>query len=194
VTRTVAAFDVDGTLTRRDTLLPFLASVVGWRRVIAALGAHAPGMARSRDAAKEALLTRLLAGVADEPLRALGLEYAQRVRIEPEMRERVRWHREQGHEVVLVSASIDCYLAEVGRLLHADRVLCTSLEFGDGGRCTGRLIGGNCRGEEKAARLRAYLGDDDVTLWAYGDSRGDTEMLAMAHHPVRVRRGRMLSR
>jgi HAD superfamily hydrolase (TIGR01490 family) len=195
MTRTVAAFDVDGTLTRRDTLLPFLASVVGWPRVLTALGVHARDLARDRDVAKEQVLTKLLAGVPDERLRGLGAEYAQRVRIEPGMRDRVRWHREQGHEVVLVSASLDLYLTEVGERLGVDRVLCTSLEYADDA-CTGRLVGGNCRGAEKAARLRAYLsesGDDGVTLWAYGDSSGDTEMLAMADHPVRVKRARIRS-
>ena len=48
------------------------------------------------------------------------------------------------------------------------------------------MLGGNCRGAEKARRLRAYLHSDDVELWAYGDSAGDTELLAMADHPVRV--------
>ena len=185
MSRTVAAFDFDGTLTRRDTLLPFLASVVGWPRVIAALGADALTMAGGRDVAKERLLVRLLSGVPEERLRTIGAEYAQKVRIAPEMRARVEWHRAHSHDVVIVSASLDCYLAGIGESLGADRVLCTSLEFAGDTRCTGRLVNGNCRGAEKAKRLRAYLGDV-VTLWAYGDSSGDTEMLAMADHPVRV--------
>jgi phosphoserine phosphatase len=42
----------------------------------------------------------------------------------------------------------------------------------------------------KAERLRAHLGDEGITLWAYGDSAGDREMLALADHAIRVRRGR----
>ena len=48
--RVVAAFDFDGTLTRRDTLVPFLALVVGWPRVAMALAACAPSLVRDRDA------------------------------------------------------------------------------------------------------------------------------------------------
>ena len=59
------------------------------------------------------------------------------------------------------------------------------------GRCTGRLDGANCRGPEKATRLQTLLGDDPVELWAYGNSAGDDEMLALARHPVRVKRGRL---
>jgi phosphatidylglycerophosphatase C len=193
VTRTVAAFDFDGTLTRRDSLLPFLASIVGWPRLAVALGAQGRQFARDRDVAKELLLVRLLAGHSGDALRAAGRAYAQTVRIEPQMRERVDWHRAQGHELVIVSASLDVYLTDVARGLGVDHILCTAVEVADA-RCTGKLLGGNCRGPEKAKRLRAHLGDGDVVLWAYGDSAGDTEMLAMADHPVRVKRGRLVSR
>jgi phosphatidylglycerophosphatase C len=50
------------------------------------------------------------------------------------------------------------------------------------------LAGRNCRGAEKAVRLREYLGPEPVTLFAYGDSRGDRELLAMAQTAVWVRR------
>src|SRR5205823_895534 len=110
-------------------------------------------------------------------------------------RDRVAWHQREGHEIVIVSASLDVYLNEVARLLDVEHALCTSLERDEGGLCTGRMLGGNCRGPEKAKRLRAHLDDalDDVELWAYGNSGGDDEMLALAQHPVRVRRGRLLS-
>ncbi len=194
MTRTVAAFDFDGTLTRRDTLLPFLASVVGWPRVLAALGTHAHLLARDRDIAKERMLVRLFAGLPDDAVREAGRVYARRVRVHPEIRGRLEWHRREGHEIVIVSASLDVYLDEVARSLDVAHVLCTTLEVGADGRCTGRLVGGNCRGPEKATRLRAHLGDEhdgELVLWAYGDSRGDVEMLAMADHPFRVKRGRL---
>ena len=85
-----------------------------------------------------------------------------------------------------MSASLGVYLETVGRLLGVDAVLSTELEVDAAGTCTGRMLGGNCRGAEKARRLRAYLQSDDVEVWAYGDSAGDTELLAMADHPIRV--------
>jgi phosphatidylglycerophosphatase C len=102
------------------------------------------------------------------------------------MLERVAWHRREGHDIVIVSASLRAYLDEVARRLGVDALLCTALEVDEHGRCTGRMTGGNCRGAEKATRLRAYLRDRDVTLWAYGDSAGDDDMLAMADHPTRL--------
>jgi HAD superfamily hydrolase (TIGR01490 family) len=201
-TRVVAAFDFDGTLTRRDTLLPFLVDVAGPAVVAQALARDAPQLAAmafgrfDRDVAKAKLIARVLAGKAYGDVVSRGRDYATRV-VDGGLRSatvaRLRWHTEQGHEVVIVSASLDAYLHEIAQRLGVATVLCTTLEVDAGGTLTGRLTGGNCRGPEKATRLRAHLGDEPVTLWAYGDSTGDAELLAMADHPVRVtRRGRLV--
>ncbi|MGQ0823959.1 MAG: HAD-IB family hydrolase [Actinomycetota bacterium] len=188
--RTVAAFDFDGTLSRRDTLLPFLAWVAGWRRVGTAAIAEAPRLRRSdRDTAKERLLVRVLGGLRHDVVAREGHAYATQVfehRLRPSVVAKLERHRAQGHEVVIVSASLDVYLTEIGRDLGVAAVLCTRLEVDERGRCTGRMVGGNCRGEAKAERLRAYLGDEEVMLYAYGNSAGDDAMLALADFPTRV--------
>jgi phosphatidylglycerophosphatase C len=53
---------------------------------------------------------------------------------------------------------------------------------------TGRILGENVRAAQKALLLGRLLGNEPVTVWAYGDSRGDREMLAMADHPTLLRR------
>jgi HAD superfamily hydrolase (TIGR01490 family) len=193
--RGVAAFDFDGTLTRRDSLLPFLGRVCGTWSAGRAFARVAPALALDlagrgdRDTAKERMLVRLLAGRTRDELARVGAEYGEYLvehQLRPDMRARLAWHRDQGHETVIVSASLDVYLRTVQRRLGVDVLLCSVLEFDDGGRCTGRLLGGNCRGAAKATRLRAHLGSAPVELWAYGDSAGDTAMLAMADHPNRV--------
>jgi len=198
--RTVAAFDFDGTLTRRDSLVPFLTTVAGRSAVMRALAAESSGVALAaagrgdRDVAKERVLTRVLAGRSHAEVatagRAFGGELVRRA-ITPEARDRVAWHRRQGHDVVIVSASLDVYLGEVADALGVTHLLCTSLAVDARGDCTGLLLGANCRGPEKAARLLTLFGADDVELWAYGNSRGDDEMLALADHAVRARRGRL---
>jgi phosphatidylglycerophosphatase C len=198
--RTFAAFDFDGTLTRRDTLVPFLTTVAGRAVVMRALAAESGGLARAvtgradRDVAKERVLTRVLAGRPHSEVatagRVFGGELARRA-ITPEARDRVAWHRREGHDVVIVSASLDVYLGEVADALGVTHLLCTSLDIDETGDCTGRLLGANCRGPEKAIRLQTLFGTEDVELWAYGNSRGDDEMLALADHAVRARRGRL---
>jgi len=143
-----------------------------------------------RDAAKVALVGRLLRGVSADELAAQGERYASHLarRLRPDMVERLEWHRGQGHEIVIVSASLAVYLEPLGRDLGATAMLATGLEVGPDGRLTGRLQGANVRGPEKVARLKAFLAGETCELWAYGDSTGDRELLALADHPYRISR------
>ena len=91
--------------------------------------------------------------------------------------------------MIFASASLDPYLVPLGGSLGVDAVVCTVLERGADGRLTGRLVGANCRGAEKARRVRDWLLENDLAdaeLWAYGDSSGDNALLALAHRPLRV--------
>jgi phosphatidylglycerophosphatase C len=189
----VAAFDFDGTLVSGDSLHQFLARLLGRVGFSRALARAAPAMLtgysrRGRDGSKEVLLARALAGcpamcVADEG-EGFGAVLADRIR--PEMAARLGWHDRQGHRRVLVSASLAAYLEPFGRLTGFDEVIATRLETGTDGCLTGRLDGPNVRAGQKALLLKEVLGPGPVELWAYGDSAGDREMLAMADHPTLV--------
>lgn len=198
--RRIAAFDFDGTLTRRDTLVPFLARSCGSQALLQALRRTAPLAVKARtgrleaelhhrDATKESLLRHLFAGREASWLEREGRSYATTLhaKLRPEMVEQVRWHREQGHELIIVSASLQTYLAPFARAHGFHHVIGVELEAGASGHLTGRLAGPNVRGPEKAVRLRSWLGGDQPEmLWAYGNSSGDTELLAMADAPVWV--------
>ena len=192
--RTVAAFDFDGTLIDGDSFIPFLATVVGRRRVGVALAVLGPSIAWAvrgrgdRDAVKEALVGRVLRGVEAARVEQAGQLFARHLverRVRPAMVERLGWHRDQGHELVLVSASLTAYLRPLGDMLGFDHVVATELEVGPDGRLTGRLLGANVRGAEKAARITAWLDGEACELWAYGDSSGDHDMLSLARSPER---------
>ena len=87
-------------------------------------------------------------------------------------------------ECVLISASIDAYLDPWSKLAGFDHVICSRLETTPAGNVTGRLVGLNCWGPEKVRRLEELFGPlKKYTLYAYGDSRGDKELLAGADYP-----------
>src|SRR5262245_10816579 len=196
-TEGVAAFDFDGTLSTRDNFLPYLRIVAGTRDLARAIAAAAPALAAARrdpsqrDVAKAIVLRGTLAGRREEYLRDIGARYARLVvarYLAPETMARFREHRADGHAIVLVSASLHVYLDPIAALLGADAVLATALEVDADGRCTGEIAGENVRGVEKVRRLDAWLAGRDAVIHAYGDSAGDDELLARAHHATRVGR------
>ena len=198
-TECVAAFDFDGTLSTRDSFLPYLRIVAGTRDLARAMAAAAPELAAGRrdpsrrDVAKAIVLRGTLAGRSESYLRDVGARYARLVvarRLAPDTVARLEQHRADGHDVVLVSASLHVYLDPIAELLGADAVLATALEVDADGRCTGEIAGANVRGAEKVHRLDAWLEGRDVVIHAYGDSSGDDELLARAHHGNRVGRNR----
>ncbi|HUF85289.1 MAG TPA: HAD-IB family phosphatase, partial [Acidimicrobiia bacterium] len=135
--RVVAAFDFDGTLSTRDNVLPFLRTAVGTARLRLALAAITPRLAaaalagRSRDGAKAALARRTLTGYDADELAAVAERFADRVVAKHLRRDavaRVEWHRGQGHELVIVSASFAVYLEPIARHLGFDAALGTDLE------------------------------------------------------------------
>ncbi len=148
--RLVAAFDFDGTITRRDTLVPFLRQVAGHRGFGAAFVAALPALraAERREAYKAAVLHRILGGLRAADLhaeaRAYGSDLSSQFR--PEIVDRIRWHQDEGHEVVIVSASLRAYLDPVVEHLGLDGVCAVELEVDDEGLLTGHMVGANCRG------------------------------------------------
>ncbi len=197
----VAAFDFDGTLTDRGSVFDFLVTVVGRRAVLEATAALAPALARAAlaggaaaDDTKERLFIRLLAGVesarVSEEAAEFGVHHVA-AHVRPDVRRRLDWHRCRGDAVVVVSASPEVYVAAAADWLGAEGSVATRLEVGADGRLTGRYEGRNCRGEEKIRRLRLWIGDrghEGRRLWAYGNSRGDLDMLRAADVGVNVGR------
>ena len=201
MTRRVAAFDFDGTITKRDTLVPFLFRQAPAKATVASIAgsvrAAPEGTAGFRDRLKAHLCHSLFAGADATALEHAGTRYAEGLPrlYRPDVVDQITWHRAQGHDLVLVTASLGVYARPAAEALGFGHVIATELEVGDDGRLTGALAAPNVRGAEKKRRLLEWLtgtddsdGDDDVELWAYGDSAGDADLLALADHPQGIGR------
>ena len=197
----LAAFDFDGTLTGRDSLMPFLVRVAGRRAmssVVAGVGAELLRRGdRSRDTAKALMLRRVMTGRLATDVGEAGRHYA--AFLQPRLRldglKQVAWHQERHHRVVLVSASLGVYLRPLAEALKLDGVEAVELIVDGDGRLSGEMTGPNCRGPEKVVRLDRWLATEGIDrsgieLWAYGDSSGDDELLAVADHRHRCSRPR----
>lgn len=189
---TLAAFDFDGTITTCDSLREFVGGLVGRGGFAAGVVRSAPWLlgawtgACDRGVAKAHFLAATLGGMTRQELEEAAQHFAARelpALVRPEMLARVQAHKRLGHRLVLVSASPSIYLRPWAAQAGFDAVLSTELEFA-GDRFSGRLASANCWGPEKTRRLREWLtGEQPASMYAYGDSRGDRELLAMADRP-----------
>lgn len=185
-TRPVAFFDFDGTLTTGDTLMPFLRYVVGGPTYYAKLVLLSPVLAAyfakslRNDIAKQIVLKQYLSGYHVGELFEVGKWFSEDVipaLLRPAGMERLRWHQEQGHECVLVSASLDVYLNAWAKAEYLSSVICTSLQRSEDEGFV-KIKGKNCHGEEKIRRI--FEEGFNLNLrpsYAYGDTKGDLPML-----------------
>lgn len=200
----IAAFDVDGTLTTRDCVVPFLRRVAPTHRLVTGMLRRPVTLAasaarRDRDALKAASVAAAFTGRSRASVESEAAAFGDQVHarwLRPDVVELLRGHVRDGDTVLLVSASFEVYLRPLGDLLGVDDVLAARLEIGADDRYTGRLLGANCRGPEKVRRLHEWLeehagGRDRVHLTAYGDSIGDRELLADADVARWLGRGEM---
>lgn len=184
----VVAFDFDGTLTIRDSftaLLRWRAGPGGWALGLVKLAPAVASYARDRDRGriKAASVREFLKGVSRAELEADAERFADEVWskfMRPDaLKVWNEWGKRGAHRVI-VTASPDTTVAPFARRLGAEGLIGTHLGFDADDRITGGFDTPNCRGEEKMRRLRAVYGDDVHLTAAYGDTSGDTEMIAAA--------------
>ena len=198
--RLLAVFDLDGTISRHDTMMPF---VFGWwwrhpwrwwrlPGVLPTLVAFATGRA-DRGALKGALLRFTLGGLPRPAVELWARHYVDaliRGGLFADAVARVRAHRDAGDYLVLMSASIDCYVPLIAEALGFDECVCSQVRWHADGRLDGRLAGANCRGAEKSRQLlamRERLRPGSVI--AYGNSSADLPHLRLADRAVYVNAG-----
>lgn len=183
----LALVDFDHTVTDCDTYERFLRRVATPEQLAQAWWKVGPWLLAYRlkliSAARiRARVTRLtLRDRHADDIATLAAGFSREVLpevVRPQMLEQIRWHLQQRHTVVIVSGSLDLYLRPWCEALGLD-LICNRLENQDG-RLTGRYADGDCA-PHKADRIRArYDLSRYLRIHAYGDSREDRPMLALA--------------
>ena len=189
---TLAVFDLDGTITRHDTLWPFVLGYLWprpWRlpRLLLAVPA-ALRFAFKRDHGdiKGALIHAALGGLSRPALDRWAERYVARVLcrgLHAEALAAIAVHRRQGDRLLLMSASTDLYVPRIGAALRFDETICTKVLWRQDGTLEGHLASANCRGEEKLRCLQALIARErPECVYAYGDSRSDLAHLQFVQH------------
>jgi HAD superfamily hydrolase (TIGR01490 family) len=188
LSKAIAFFDFDGTITTKDSLAEFIRFTKGNSGFLLGLIPVLPHIIGfkfglfNRQKAKEKLLSVFFSGMPEHEFKEQSVSFANnRVPslLRPGAVEKLKWHQQQGHEVVIVSASPAHWLKP---WCNSNGFACisTELEVADQ-KITGKIHGLNCHGEEKVRRIREkYQLSAYDAIYAYGDTGGDKPMLAIA--------------
>lgn len=201
----LAIFDLDKTIIDTSASMAYsrplaeagLISTGEVLRMMAMLGNYmlTTHSEQNMEATKENLLAMMEGRDADS-LRQVTRDALQDVitpYIYSEARELLEWHREQGHDIAIVTASPSIMVEPIAEELGTDRLIATELEVIDG-KFTGKVLHFN-KGQAKVDKLRELVteyGYDLDASYAYSDSATDIPMLEMVGNPTAVNPDRPL--
>jgi len=205
---TIAVFDLDGTVTTRDTTAAYL---LGYLRrhprrlakclplAISAVG-FAGGFADRADL-KRAAIRAVLGGTSRDEIAAWTdrfVAWCLQALVRPMARARIEAHAGAGHHLILATASLDLHVRPIARALGFSDVVCTKVAWTRDHRISGDLDGGNMRGEKKLAAVQravalAESAPRSAVVIAYSDHHADLPLLRWADQAVAVNPTRRLA-
>lgn len=185
----ISFFDFDGTITTHDSLIKFIRFAVGDAKFIVGLAVLSPMLIAYKlklipnYKAKQYMISYFFKGMHEDEFIKVAKEYSLKhldAILRPKAMKRIAWHKENGHKVVIVSASIECWLKPWCDKHNLD-LIATRLEIKNG-VITGKFLTKNCYGKEKVIRVKEqYKLDEYDYIYAYGDSHADKDLLSLAH-------------
>ncbi|MCD6116152.1 HAD-IB family hydrolase [bacterium] len=184
----IAFFDFDGTVTGKDSFPDFIKYSVGKKNYYSGLILLTPVLAAYKlkiipnFIAKEKLIAYFFKNWEIDYLQNIANQYSineiDKI-VNSRAIEKIKWHKQKNHKVVIVSASLECYLKAWCSKNDID-LISTMLEVKKN-RITGKLAGKNCYGNEKLNRIKEkYNLSEYNSIYVYGDSKGDKQMLDIA--------------
>lgn len=191
MSKILAIFDFDGTLTTKDTFLELIKFQkgnlffwLGFLKMSPFIFLHLVKLIPNWKA-KEMVLTHFFKGLGLEDFQKICDEFSSQ-HIPTLLREeavfKLEAHEKAKHDIVIISASAENWLSGWCKQKSL-RLIATRLDVKDG-KLTGKLCGRNCYGPEKLVRLKNEIALNEYEeIHVYGDSRGDQDILGIASHP-----------
>ena len=184
----LALFDFDGTISDDDSFRGFIIYYCGYGKFILGSLLLSPiyllynlGIIKN-NFMKESAISFYFRNENIADLWNKGKQYGNNIidrMIRDKAKEKIKWHQSKGDKIIVVSASANIWLESWCKKNNIE-LIATELETIDG-RVTGKLINGNCFGNEKVVRVKKLVNINDYEeIYAYGDSRGDRELLDFA--------------
>lgn len=198
MTSAIAIFDLDGTLTTRDSFLGYLLTFgrrYSRHRAMATLPlwiAGYLGKTLKDYQLKQKLIANFIVGADPDAISEHTAWFCDNWlprHLHPVGNQLLQGHFQQQHRVILLSASPNIFVPQVAKALGIQEVVCTQVKQA-GGVWQGELEGRNCKGEQKLVRIQSYLEsqDEPVGSYSYGDSKSDLPLLSWVEHGAWIRR------
>ena len=192
----LAVFDLDGTITRRDTLLPYvmgfpMSTSRKFLGVLQFVGTLVLFMLGRRDhgQVKSAFIRSILRGKTRSQVQGWTAAFVPALLkrgVFADALSRIAQHRKEGARLVLMSASTDLYVPAIATALGFDEVICTGVQW-DADRLEGHLTTANRRGTEKTRCFEALRqAHPGLTTAAYGNAGSDLDHMRLADQPLLV--------
>jgi HAD superfamily hydrolase (TIGR01490 family) len=192
----IVVFDLDVTLTRYDTFLPFVIGYLRYQRKRRSLSLWRLATLLkfwrwgNRTWVKTQVLRAFIGGQPRERVEAWADRFVEEL-LQDAMRtqglDQLRRHQQEGARVILASASFDIYVSRLAERLEIGETLATRAAWNARGRLVG-MDGENCRDDEKLRRIKALdaMPADGRGVTAYSDSHADLPLLSWAENGVAV--------
>lgn len=203
MTTTTAFFDLDYTLLNTSSGVLYLKEAIKQRRVPVWVVGLTTIQYQLRRLDFGQAHGRLIKHVGQHGQREAAQFFAEWLprtlfpRVTPAARAKIAWHQQQGHRVVILSASIAEIVQPVAEYLGlGPDYLCTRLRV-DNDRYTGELDGPLCYGPGKVYWAKQWLNQNQADFqhsYFYTDSSSDLPLLELVGHPMPVNPSRKLAK
>ena len=195
----LAIFDVDYTITKKETLLEFYKFMISKnprfiRFAPRALAASFFYVFKVFDAsrAKENFIS-FIDGMKQEELLELTKEFYEKCLSRifyTDAIDTMKRLKNKGYQIYLISASAQFYLDQLYNIKEVDKVIGTLFKCHQG-KYSRKIEGENCKGESKVKRLLAVIKEENLDVdftksYMFSDSLSDSPLFELVGHPYLI--------
>lgn len=195
----LAIFDIDYTITKRETLMQFFKYMIkkdkrNIKFLPRALYCGFMYLIKLYDEkkVKEGFL-KFLEGMHEEELSHLASEFFESTLkniLYDDAIKMMKQLKSQGYYIYLISASPEFYVKEFYKIKEVDRVIGTKFKF-ENNTFIRKMDGANCKGKEKVRRLKEVLKEENIEVdfnssYMFSDSLSDKPLLDLVGKPYLI--------
>lgn len=195
----LAIFDIDYTITRRETLMELFRYVIkkdkkNIRFLPRAAYCGFMYLIKFYDEKKvKETFLKFIENIKEDDLSTLVKEfYNDRLKniVYKDALDMMKKLKNDGYDIYLISASPEFYVNEFYAIEEVDMIIGTKFKF-ESGIFLRKMDGENCKGEEKVKRLKSYLKENNIDVdfsesYMFSDSLSDKPLLDLVGKPYLI--------